>query len=57
MLDNINNQTDRLVPDASSLNVGPYVIVDFEDDNFGFNYGMRFDYKRLESNDEIFNIN
>ena len=56
-LDNLNNQTDRLVPDASSLSVGPYVIVDFEDDNFGFNYGMRYDYKRLESNDEIFNIN
>jgi len=56
-LDNVNNQADRLVPDASSLSVGPYVIVDFEDDNFGFNYGIRYDYKSLESNDETFNIN
>ena len=56
-LDNVNNQTDRLVPDASSFNVGPYFIVDFDNDNFGFNYGLRFDYKSLESNDETFNIN
>ena len=56
-LDNVNNQTDRLVPDASSLSIGPYVIVDFEDDNFGFNYGVRYDYKSLESKDQTFDIN
>ena len=56
-LDNVNNQNDRLVPDASSLSIGPYVIVDFEDDNFGFNYGVRYDYKSLESKDQTFDIN
>ena len=56
-LDNINNQTDRLVPDASSLNVGPYTIIDYEDENFGFNYGIRYDYKSLESKDQTFDLN
>ena len=57
LLNNINNQDKRLVPDASSINVGPYAIVDFEDENFGFNYGIRFDYKSLECNDTYFDIN
>jgi len=57
LLNNINNQDKRLVPDASSVNVGPYAIVDFEDENFGFNYGIRFDYKSLECNDTYFDIN
>ena len=56
-LDNTNNQIKRLVPDASSLNVGPYTIIDYEHENFGFNYGIRYDYKSLESKDQTFDLN
>ena len=56
--DNKNNIDDRLVPDASSFNLGPYIVLDFEKDNFGFNSGVRYDHKRLEVNDQSqqFNI-
>ena len=59
ILNNKNNERDRLVPDASSFNVGPYFIVDYEKDDFGFNSGIRYDYKNLKVNDqsEKFNIN
>lgn len=58
MLENKNNIDDRLVPDASSLNIGPYVIVDYEKDNYGLSSGIRYDYKNLEVNDQTgqFNI-
>jgi len=57
MLDNKNNEDERLVPDASTLNVGPYVILDYEKNNFGFNSGIRYDYKHLKSEDNVSNIN
>ena len=57
VLDNKNNEDERLVPDASTLNVGPYVILDYEKNNFGFNSGIRYDYKHLKSEDNISNIN
>tara|TARA_B100001250_G_scaffold13047_2_gene11415 strand:- start:866 stop:3088 length:2223 start_codon:yes stop_codon:yes gene_type:complete len=58
MLNNKNKIDDRLVPDASSINIGPYVIIDFEKDNYGFNTGLRYDYKNLIVNDKSdqFNI-
>tara|TARA_B110000116_G_scaffold84138_1_gene73292 strand:- start:375 stop:2600 length:2226 start_codon:yes stop_codon:yes gene_type:complete len=55
ILDNKNNQLLRLVPDASSLNIGPYFILDYEKNNFGFNTGVRYDYKNLKSEDIISN--
>ena len=56
ILDNKNNQDYRLVPDASTLNIGPYVILDYEKNNFGFNSGIRYDYKHLKSEDDISNV-
>ena len=58
LLNNINRIEDRLVPDANSLNIGPYVIVDYEKENYGFNTGVRYDYKNLKVNDQSgkFNI-
>ena len=50
--ENKNNINDRLVPDASSFNLGNYAIVDYEKDNFGINFGIRYDYKNLEANDK-----
>ena len=55
VLDNKNNQTLRLAPDASSFNIGPYFILDYEKNNFGFNTGVRYDYKNLKSEDIILN--
>ena len=59
MLNNKNKIADRLVPDASSLNIGPYIILDYEKDNYGFNSGVRYDYKNLKVDDQSgqFNIN
>ena len=51
ILDNKNNIDDRLIPDASTMSVGPYAIVDYEKDNIGFNSGLRYDYKKLNSSD------
>ena len=56
VLDNKNNEDTRLVPDASSVNIGPYFIVDYEKDNFGFNSGIRFDYKSLKSEDNVLEV-
>ena len=58
MLNNKNNIEDRLVPDASSFNVGPYLTIDYEKDNYGLNSGLRYDYKNLKVNDQTgeFNI-
>lgn len=57
VLDNKNNQDLRLIPDASSLNIGPYFTLDYVKNNFGFNSGVRYDYKNLKSEDIISNIN
>tara|TARA_B100000902_G_scaffold400007_1_gene474488 strand:- start:1045 stop:3348 length:2304 start_codon:yes stop_codon:yes gene_type:complete len=51
LINNVNNINDRLVPDASSINIGPYFIFNYEINNFGFNSGIRYDYKHLKSND------
>ena len=56
VLDNKNNEDLRLVPDASSLNIGPYFILDYEKNNFGYNSGIRYDYKSLKSEDKISNV-
>ena len=55
-LDNLNKMDDRLVPDASSFNLGHFFIVEYEKNNFGFNSGIRYDYKKLQSNDDFLNI-
>ena len=57
LLDNKNNQELRLMPNASSVNIGPYLIMDYEKDNFGLNSGIRFDYKKLKSDDKFVDIN
>jgi len=54
--ENTNNINDRLVPDASSFNLGPYVLVEYEKNNFGINTGMRYDYKRLISDDQVLDL-
>ena len=63
ILENKNNINERLVPDATSINIGPYGIFNFESDNLGLNLGLRFDYKKLKSVDNtatsnmIFDVN
>jgi len=54
--DNKNNINDRLVPDASSFNLGPYVLIEYEKNNFGINSGLRYDYKRLSSDDQVLDL-
>ena len=54
--ENKNNINDRLVPDASSFNLGPYVLIEYEKNNFGINSGMRYDYKRLSSDDKVLDL-
>ena len=54
--ENTNNINDRLVPDASSFNLGPYILVEYEKNNFGINTGMRYDYKRLISDDQVLDL-
>ncbi len=51
ILDNKNNVESRLIPDASTMSIGPYAIVDYEKDNIGFNSGLRYDYKKLNSSE------
>ncbi len=53
---NINNEVYRLVPDASSFNFGPYLLIEYEKDNIGINTGVRYDNKNLKTNDNILNI-
>ena len=56
ILDNINGEGDnKLIPDASSINIGPYIILDYEKNNIGFNSGIRYDYKKLTSEDNMLN--
>ena len=54
--ENKNNINDRLVPDASTFNLGPYVLIEYEKDNFGVNSGIRYDYKRLSSDDRVLDL-
>ncbi len=54
--ENKNNINDRLVPDASSFKLGPYVLIEYEKDNFGINSGLRYDYKRLISDDQVLDL-
>ena len=51
ILDNKNKIESRLVPDASSFNLGPYAIIDYEKENYGFNSGIRYDKKHLKVDD------
>ncbi len=54
ILENENGEADdKLVPNASTFNIGSYLIVDYEKNNFGFNSGVRHDNKRLESSDKM----
>ena len=54
-LDNKNAEaTDTLSPNASSKDIGFYSILDFENKGVGFNIGVRFDHKNVESNDVNF---
>ena len=58
ILDNINSEADeRLVTDASTFSIGPYVIVDYEKNNIGFNSGLRHDNKRIISEDKMLTKN
>ena len=58
VLDNINSEADeRLVPDASTFSIGPYIIVDYEKNNIGFNSGLRHDNKRIISEDKMLTKN
>ena len=54
--ENKNNINDRLVPDVSSFNLGPYALIEYEKNNFGVNSGMRYDYKRLSSDDQVLDL-
>ena len=54
-LDNKNSEaTDTLTPNASSKDIGFYSILDFENKGVGFNIGVRFDHKNVESSDVNF---
>ena len=54
VLENINGEADdKLVPDASTMNIGSYLIADYEKDNIGFNTGLRYDYKTISSEDKM----
>ena len=49
-LNNRNSEaTDTLTPDASSKDFSVYSTLDFENKGFGFNLGIRYDYKDVES--------
>ena len=37
------------MPDASSSNIGPYLILDVDNESFGFSSGNSFRLKELES--------
>ena len=50
---NKNNADERLIPDGSSFNIGPFAIVDYQKNNIGFNSGIRYDYNRLRSQDKM----
>lgn len=54
VLENTNGEgEDKLVPDASTMNIGPYLIVDYQKNNIGLNAGLRHDNKEINSKDEM----
>ena len=55
--ENKNDEEQRLIPDADYFNLGSYAIVDYFKNNYGFNFGLRHDYKLLESSDNFINLN
>ena len=57
---NFNNITSRLIPDSHSNGLGIYSTIDYDTkNNFGFNGGVRLDYKEIICDDfnyrELFN--
>lgn len=54
-LENKNNISDFLIPDANSKDLGIYSILDFDKKGLGFNIGTRFDFKNIESSVMNFN--
>lgn len=54
-LKNSNNIQSRLIPDASTNNIGLYSVLDIEKDNYGFNIGFRLDHKQIECEAEQYN--
>ena len=55
MQENLNNISTRLIPDSYSNDVGFYTTIDFDKNNFGFNTGIRLDYKEIVCNDYNYN--
>ncbi|MAZ58739.1 MAG: hypothetical protein CMP56_04990 [Flavobacteriales bacterium] len=53
--ENLNNIKSRLIPDSYSNDMGVYTTIDFEKNNFGFNTGVRLDYKEIVCNDYNYN--
>lgn len=53
VLNNTNNISKRIIPDASTTNIGYFGIVDYEKNNTGFNIGVRYDHKTLSSDDSM----
>ena len=55
--ENKNNYSERLVPDATSVNIAAFSLVDYEKENVGYNLGIRHDYKNIKSNDNLLGTN
>ena len=53
--ENFNNISSRLIPDSKSNDYSVYTILDYNNNNFGVNSGLRVDYKQINCND--FNYN
>ena len=53
-LKNTNGEgEDKLVPDATTINLGSYLTADYEKGHVGLNTGLRFDIKTISSEDEV----
>ncbi len=53
-LENTNGEgEDKLVPDASTINLGSYLTADYDKDHVGLNAGLRVDIKTISSEDEM----
>jgi len=48
---NYNNIVSRLIPDSESNDISFYTTIDFDQNNFGFNSGVRLDYKQINCDD------
>ena len=55
--ENKNNYNERLVPDATSVNIAAFSLIDYEKENMGYNLGIRHDYKNIKSNDNSLGTN